>query len=232
MLSVYQNKLGSKRKIVGLMKVEVYNNGNQRDTDETENGYKLFLKADESMLSTFTKPYIVRITDPSVIGYEDARLLKYSSEEAGIPVLLNNTGIYLLIDDTSVEYKFSDDTKNQTYNLLTDDTLTLKILAEKDKFLKLYIDNKEVDSSNYEVKSGSTIITLKKDYLSKLAVGTHTVYADYADGFAATSLKVVSESSKKSDNPKTYDNIKYYMSVFVVAGIGLFISFKTMKKEN
>ena len=230
LLQAYQNKLGTKKTIIGFMNIQVLNNGNPKDLDETDNGYKLFLNIDENALSVFTKPYMARVTDPSVIGLEEGKLLQYSSDENGVVVKLNNVGIYLLYDDTSIEYKFSDDTKNQTYNLLTDDTLTYKVLAEKDKFLKLYIDDKEVDAKNYDVKSGSTIITLKKDFLKDLAVGTHTIYVDYTDGYAAASFKVISE--KKSSNPLTLDNIARYGSLLVISGIGIYFGLKNIKKEK
>ena len=229
LISAYQNKLGSKKHIVGVMIIQVKNGNDDVDLEETNNGYKLFLKADESEMAAFTKPYIARITDPSTIGLEEGRLLEYSSKEGGVPVNINNAGIYLLYDDTSVEYKFSNETKNQTYNLKTDKELTFNINADKDKFLKLYIDEKEVDSKYYSVKSGSTIITLTKDFLSNLSVGTHTVYVDFTDGYASGSFKVINESKK---NPLTLDDVAKYGAILLVSVAGLFICVKNFKHKK
>ena len=237
LLSAYQNKITAKRKIVGLMKIAVYNGNDERNLEELQKGYKLLINDDGSAIAAFNKPYIARITDPTVIGLEDGILLEYSADEGGIPALLNNTGIYLLIDDTSVTYKFSDETKNQIYNLITDDTLTFKINADKDKFLKLYIDKQEVDSKYYDVKSGSTIITLKKDFLKNLSVGTHTVYVDFSDGYASGSFKVVSQNetnentNKKGSNPLTLDNIMKYGSLLIISSVGLCVGIKRLKRN-
>ena len=238
MLSAYQNKLTSKRQIVGIMKVEVYNGNNAVDMPETNNGYKLFLKTDENGLAGFTKPLIARITDPSVIGLEEGKLLKYSSEEGGVPVLLNNTGIYLLIDDLSIEYKFLDNTSNQTFTKDVDDKLVLKIDAELSKFNDLYVDGNKVLTDYYTKKSGSTILTISKDYLNTLAVGKHIILVDYTDGEATTTLTVASKetnkdsSGSKGSNPITSDNIMIYIIALGLAAIGIISILVIKKKKN
>ena len=69
-------------------------------------------------------------------------------------------------------------------------TLTGKVDAPYSKFERLLINGQEVDSSNYTVTEGSTVITLKEAYLKTLANGTHTVTAEFTDGCAVTTLKV------------------------------------------
>ena len=237
MLSAYQNKLTSKRQIVGLLKIEIYNGNDVRDLDEIKDGYKLFLKTDENGLAGFTKPLISRITDPTVIGYEDGKLLKYSSEEGGVPVIINNTGYYLLIDDLSKEYKFLDNTANQTFIKDVDDKLILKIDADLSKFNDLYIDGNKVLTEYYTKKSGSTILTIGKDFLNTLSVGKHNVLVDYTDGEATTTLTIAvkeanSDSSNKGNNPITLDNIKYYIVAFIGASIGIALILILRKKNN
>jgi len=69
-------------------------------------------------------------------------------------------------------------------------SLTAKVDAPYSNFERLLINGKEVDSSNYTVAEGSTVITLKEAYLKTLVNGTYTVTAEFTDGFAETTLKV------------------------------------------
>lgn len=230
----FQNVLGTKRQIVGFMDLQVRNNNKQVDLEETNGGYKLVLNLDENALKAFTKPCIARITDLNNLTLEEGKELVYSSEENGVAVTLNNVGIYILYDDLSISYKFTDETANPTYNINTDGDLVLKINADLSKFLNLYLNGKLVDKSNYKLDEGSTIITLSKAYLSTLATGTYTLKADYTDGEAVTMLTIKNEvpaasnEAKTSSNPKTSDNITIYMVMFVASSmlIGSTIWFK------
>ena len=42
-------------------------------------------------------------------------------------------------------------------------------------FIKVQVDGKDLDASNYTVKEGSTIVTLNAAYLNTLSVGKHTL---------------------------------------------------------
>lgn len=55
--------------------------------------------------------------------------------------------------------------------------LVIKIDRPISTFNKLLIDGVEVDRANYGLKSGSTIITINRDYLNTLGVGSHTINA-------------------------------------------------------
>ena len=65
-----------------------------------------------------------------------------------------------------------------------------------EKFSYLLIDGSKVAASNYTIQSGSTIITLTKDYVSTLAIGDHAVQFQYTDGYAMTGLKVTDATAK------------------------------------
>lgn len=68
--------------------------------------------------------------------------------------------------------------------------LTGRIDAPYAKFVKLLIGGKEVESSNYTVTEGSTVIKLKEAYLKTIANGKYTVTAQFTDGSAMTALTV------------------------------------------
>ena len=71
-------------------------------------------------------------------------------------------------------------------------TGTLSFTADGDlaKFKSVKIDGTELAKENYTAVSGSTVITLKNDYLSTLAAGAHTIAIIYTDGDCSTSFTV------------------------------------------
>ena len=62
------------------------------------------------------------------------------------------------------------------------------------------VDGNLVDEKNYTVKEGSTIVTLKADYLNTLSAGNHTFEIIWTDGTASTRF-TVSKSDSGSDEP-------------------------------
>ena len=71
-------------------------------------------------------------------------------------------------------------------------TGTLSFTANGDlaKFNSVKIDGTELAPGNYTKAAGSTVITLKNEYLSTLAVGAHTIAIIYTDGDCSTSFTV------------------------------------------
>lgn len=55
------------------------------------------------------------------------------------------------------------------------------------KFTGLEVDGKVLNSKNYTVKAGSTVVTLKTDYLDDLKDGKHTIKFYYLDGSTSES---------------------------------------------
>ena len=106
------------------------------------------------------------------------------------------------------EYKFTEGA-NQTYTIDESKNATFRIDADYSLFTnKVYVNNKLVDSTNYDSKSGSTVITLKDEYLKTLSVGEHTLKATFTDGGEATTKFIVKakqqnidmEDDKKTEN--------------------------------
>ncbi|RGI80878.1 hypothetical protein DXD84_14065 [Dorea formicigenerans] len=88
-----------------------------------------------------------------------------------------------------------------TYTANTDGTYTIRANGEFSKFVSVEMDGKVVDSKNYTAKSGSTIITFSKEYMSSLSAGKHTVKVNFTDGSAETTLTVAQKDTK--DTGKT-----------------------------
>lgn len=95
----------------------------------------------------------------------------------------------------------------------TDGTLAIRGDGEIAKFQSVKVDGNVVDPSNYTVTEGSTIITLKADYLKTLAEGSHTFELVWTDGSASTNFTVAANTSgkdtkddDKSDNKDSNGN--------------------------
>lgn len=72
--------------------------------------------------------------------------------------------------------------KDQSYALYSGDTITILCSGALSDFVSVSVDGKAVASSNYTVKSGSTVLTFSNAYLNTLSVGDHTVTMNYKAG--------------------------------------------------
>lgn len=90
----------------------------------------------------------------------------------------------------------------------TDGTIAIRGDGEFSKFLNVKVDGAVIDASNYIATEGSTIITLKADYLKTLSEGSHTFELVWADGSASTNFTVAANTSddKNDDNDDDSSN--------------------------
>ena len=134
--------------------------------------------------------------------------------------IMPNSDITIYVNQIFL-YKFLEG-QDQTFK---DKDLIVKTNGDISKLLRIEVNDKELDKSNYEIKSGSTILTLNKKYLSSLSNGTYRLKFVYNDGELDTTFIINNSDSK---NPKTGDNILFYiLTLFIsfvgIVGIGLFI---------
>ncbi len=75
--------------------------------------------------------------------------------------------------------------------------------------------------TDYEAKSGSTVITLKSSVLEKLAAGDHTVSVNFDDGKVSTIIKVANstESSNTTGNINAGKNASISSIAKISAGV-------------
>ena len=95
---------------------------------------------------------------------------------------------------------------NGTWTQNRDGTLVFRANGDFDKFTGIKIDGTLIDVKNYTAKSGSTVITLKTDYLQTLSVGTHKLTVVYTDGECSTNFEVkqaASEQIKPTEGDKS-----------------------------
>ena len=69
-------------------------------------------------------------------------------------------------------------------------------------FLRVELDGKTLDEKYYTVKEGSTIVTLKADYVATLSVGEHTIGIVSEGGTATTTFTVNAKAVVNDDKAK------------------------------
>ena len=72
-------------------------------------------------------------------------------------------------------------------------------------FIKVQVDGKDLDASNYTVKEGSTIVTLNAAYLNTLSVGKHTLSIVSANGTATTEFTITAAQTGGDTTPQEPD---------------------------
>lgn len=88
----------------------------------------------------------------------------------------------------------------------SDGTLVFRANGDFSKFTGVKVDGTLIDAKNYTAVSGSTVITLKADYLKTLSVGTHKLTVVYTDGECSANFEVkkaASEQTKPTGGDKT-----------------------------
>ena len=72
-------------------------------------------------------------------------------------------------------------------------------------FLRAQLDGKTLDEKYYTVKEGSTVVTLKADYVATLSVGEHTIGIVSESGTATTTFTVNAKAGS-TDSSQTGTN--------------------------
>lgn len=114
-----------------------------------------------------------------------------------------------------VTYQFINAPASYTLGTQKDAVFTLN--GSVDQFVDFYIDGtKLVKDTDYTVKNGSVVITVKASVMEKLSVGSHTLKAIYALGEATSSVTIEKQAqapttpaapSTGKANPKTGVNL-------------------------
>jgi hypothetical protein len=77
-----------------------------------------------------------------------------------------------------------------THTLQTSNTLEITCQGKLADLTEIDVDGKKIDDSSYELRSGSTILTLKSSYLNSLSTGEHSLKFVYGDTSSSTSFFV------------------------------------------
>ena len=120
---------------------------------------------------------------------------------------------------------------NQTYS---NKDLIIKTNGDLGNLESIKVNGKILEPSNYSLKSGSTILSLNKDYLSSLSNGTYDITFEYTDGSINTTFIIDNKKTNTTfKNPKTSDNIMIYIIMAIVGVIGILVfGFIIKRKMN
>ena len=103
------------------------------------------------------------------------------------------------------------------------------------KFTGIEIDGKAADADCYTAESGSTVITLKPDYLNTLTEGAHTITVLYTDGEAKGTFTIAEQPADEgTDSPQTGDDshiVLWIMLMLISGGAVLTLSVKRRNKK-
>ena len=147
--------------------------------------------------------YTTSAVDISCNGFKYQCVLRNSAGS-----VTSNPAVLTVTENTtpapgSVDYEILDGA-NTSWEQNSDGSLSIRGSGAISKFVGVKVDGNLVDVKNYTVKEGSTIVTLKADYLNTLSVGNHTFEIIWTDGTASTRF-TVSKSDSGSAEPKDND---------------------------
>lgn len=102
--------------------------------------------------------------------------------------------------------------------------LTFKIDTDIKEFKKVLVDGKELKDTDYDIKSGSTILTLKPSFLDTLSAGKHKIRFEFNTGSVEAYFTVKDkENSIQTESANTGVQNKYglWIVLLLVAAGGL-----------
>lgn len=113
---------------------------------------------------------------------------------------------------------------NQEWTKGSKDGLTFKIDTDIKEFKKVLVDGKELKDTDYDIKSGSTILTLKPSFLDTLSAGKHKIRFEFNTGSVEVYFTVKDkENSSQTESANTGVQNKYglWIVLLLVAAGGL-----------
>lgn len=101
------------------------------------------------------------------------------------------------------------------------DSITMTANGAYCKFIGIQVDGKDVAFPNYTVASGSTVITLRPEYLNTLSTGKHTLTVLYTDGQTNGTFEILAKS--ETNTPQTSDdsNTSFWTWLMLAAAFGM-----------
>ena len=144
------------------------------DFSNIENTNKLY----EGELSKGNISYIFYLY---IDGNEENSLSMMGKSLSGTITVTEATATYQLTNEDGTTY---------TPSYSGSGTKAVRSNAALSKFKEVRVDGVTVDSSNYTLTDGSTIVTFKESYLKTLSEGEHTFKIISSDGFASGKITV------------------------------------------
>ena len=93
--------------------------------------------------------------------------------------------------------------------------LTFRSDAAFSDFIRVVFDGKNLDEKNYTVKEGSTVVTLKADYVATLSAGEHTICIVSESGTATTTFTVNAKAVVDNDTDPSPTGDNSHMALWI-----------------
>ena len=145
------------------------------------------------------------ITAEEGYGIESLMVDGKSVNAAASYTFENVTAAHTIAVTFKVEYRIIDGA-DSAWTQNTDGSFVIRGNGAFSKFVNVKVDGQIIDSANYTVREGSTIVELKADYLKTLSAGSHTFELTWTDGAASTSFTVAKNTSGGNNNNNNNGN--------------------------
>ena len=200
--------------------------------------------SDSNMINSISEPIVIKATGHKFGNWQIVR--EATEKQEGEKKRVCEVCKYeetekiskLLPSPEQVEYKILDGT-NSSWTQGAHKDLVIRGNGELSKFKCVKVDGTVVDEKNYTVSEGSTVVTLKEDYLKTLTAGKHTFEIVWTDGLASTIFTVVKDNNnsvqvtanKNSIVTKTGDTANYvlYSILLMISFVGLVVTVKKIE---
>lgn len=122
---------------------------------------------------------------------------------------------------------------NSAWAKNTDGTLTFRANGDLSKFSAVKVDDSTVAAEQYTVVSGSTVVTLKKEFLDTLSVGKHTLTVVYSDGACSADFEIQAAQAGEPDkSAETGDNSNPMLWIALLLVSGALIGAAAIAKKK
>lgn len=108
--------------------------------------------------------------------------------------------------------------------------LTFRSNASFEDFLSVSVDGKVLDATQYTLREGSILVTLKADYLSTLSVGQHTLGVTSVSGTAETVFTVTAAPAVVPTGDTA--SLTLWVSLAALCGLGTLVAVSRKKRKN
>ena len=95
---------------------------------------------------------------------------------------------------------------NQTYTIGSNTDVVIKASGDASDLEEIQVNGNVLNSNDYKIETGSTVLTLFSKYLNTLKAGDYTVEFLYKDGKTKTALKVVNKNNNNNNNNNNQNN--------------------------
>ena len=147
----------------------------------------------------------------------------FSDEKAGHEITLEDTVIAKLPKLVSGA--------NQEWTKRSKEGLTFKVDTDINEFKKVLVDGKELKDTDYDIKSGSTIVTLKSSFLDTLSAGKHQIRLEFNNGTIEAYFTV--KVKETTTVPETGEQTNLYLwAMLAIASSASILVLRRYKKYN